>query len=65
VASLLASVVTAVEQVVANIFTGEALGSTDELLLLLAAMTLLLSHDIARLAGTIMADLLAEMLAAV
>jgi len=65
VTKLLTLVVSAVKLVIADALAEEFVGATDKVFVVLAAVTLLLSQDLTRLAFTIMTILLAEVLATV
>jgi len=62
---LLTLVMSAVKLVIADALAEEFVGTTDEVFVVLSAVTLLLSQDFTRLAFTIMAILLTLVLAAV
>jgi len=62
---LLTLVVSAVKLVIADALAEEFVGATDEVFVVLSAVTLLLGQDLTRLAFTVMTVLLTLVLAAV
>jgi len=62
---LLTLVMSAVKLVIADALAEEFVGATDEVFVVLSAVTLLLGQDLTRLAFTVMATLLTLVLATV